>query len=270
MTESNFITSAFFLVGIILVITVLLWIMWLKFYSKKPHRIDIKLLQIALVLSVLGIALAAVTLYGNFAYREGRSAFETHNYKKAATAFNVAAEHSQKLSALKLGAFAFFQLENAYDYLGQSYMNTKDYSKASAAYEKASKRDLGNAILLTKLGSAYLLQKNYTHALKIFRKVDYLEPKDATVHFFLGLSYAGLSKDIDAENQFKESIALDKNLADPYYALGRLYAKQGKVDKAINNLKQAIEMEPSLKQKAQRDKSLASLTSNPEFISLVK
>ena len=163
--------------------------------------------------------------------------------------------------------------------LGSSYLQTKKYPEARAAFAKMFNLapDSAAAYLLCArmllrfdfgpiaeeygqkalsidpklplahllLGELYLYQLRLPEAISQFEKEIALNPANATAYYKLGDAYLRDLKYDEAEKVLQRSIWLDATSTGPYILLGRVLEKKGEPELAVRSLQRAISMDPN-------------------------
>lgn len=163
--------------------------------------------------------------------------------------------------------------------LGTCYIQTKDYSKARAAFAhmfgvppdsaasylftarmllrqefdpiaeeygiKAATLDpkLAGAHLL--LGELYLYKSRVQEAIAQFRKELDVNPSSAVTYYKLADAYSRVQKYDDAEQLLQRSIWLDATSTGPYILMGKVLEKKGEYELAVHALRRAAAMDPN-------------------------
>ena len=130
----------------------------------------------------------------------------------------------------------------AYNGLGVSYSELKDYSKAISAYLTALKLNPELDYVHNNLGYCYLLQGNMDAAVDAFRKAAALNTGSSRIHNNLGMAY--LMKG-DAEKG-REELAIGGGDAWAVYNMARLYYQNDMFYEAREHFAKALDMNPSL------------------------
>lgn len=163
--------------------------------------------------------------------------------------------------------------------LGVSYIQTKNYNSARAAFAKmfSVPADSAAAYLFTArlllrldfgpvaeeygkkaveldpklplahqlLGELYLYQSKIPEASAQFEREVALNPGNPIAYYKLADAYSRLQKFDEAERLLQRSIWLDATSTGPYILLGKVLQKKGETQLAIRALQRAISMDPS-------------------------
>jgi len=163
--------------------------------------------------------------------------------------------------------------------LGVSYIQTKNYPQARAAFAKmfgvptesaASylftarmllRLDFGpvaeeygqKAIALDPkmplahflLGELYLYQSKIPETIAQFQQELAINPGHAATYYKLADAYSRVQKYDDAEKLLQRSIWLDATASGPYILMGKVLEKKGEPALAVRSLQRAISMDPN-------------------------
>jgi tetratricopeptide (TPR) repeat protein len=163
--------------------------------------------------------------------------------------------------------------------LGISYMQTKDYDHARAAFAKmfGVGTDSAPAYLFTArmllrfdfgpiaeqyglkatqldpklplahelLGELYLYQSKIPEATKQLEAELAINPGSAVTYYKLADAYSRVQRYDDAERLLQRSIWLDATSTGPYILLGKVLEKKGETALAVRALQRALSMDPS-------------------------
>jgi len=129
---------------------------------------------------------------------------------------------------------------DAYNYLGNTYMQLKKNDKAIETYKKLVAMKPFDVDAKVSLGNAYVQSGKLTDAEMQFKKAVAVEPNHLVANYTLGQVYKQGNKLKEAESQFLKSIRLAPRDGNALYALGATYNKMEQYDKAISTLKKAL------------------------------
>lgn len=163
--------------------------------------------------------------------------------------------------------------------LGISYMQTKDYDKARAAFArmfgvgagsapaylftarmllrfdfgpiaeqyglKATQLDPKLPLAHELLGELYLYQSRIPEATKQLEAELAINPGSAITYYKLADAYSRVQRYDDAERLLQRSIWLDATSTGPYILLGKVLGKKGETALAVRALQRALSMDPS-------------------------
>lgn len=123
-----------------------------------------------------------------------------------------------------------------HSYLGQAYLQQKDFPHAVA--ELSIARDLNpySEDAHFRLAQAYLVQLDYSHAIEVLQNARKTFDKSAQIELALGVAYYGERKFPDAMDQFLRTIKIDPDVAQPYVFLDRMLDHAGDRLPEITNL----------------------------------
>lgn len=253
----------------------------------------------------------AITLLNELAQREpkapgleaklGKAYYEKRNYAQAVThlerALNQKLDDGESTQLLGLSYYllghsqvAIPLLEKVQSWLprpdvtgsyvlGISYLKTRQYDKARAAFAKMfsvspqgpgahlvlaqmmlhqefedqAVRELQKALALDLrlpmahflLGEIYLYKSNIQHALEEFNKELEINPVLWVAYWRMGDAYTRLENWNEAERALKQAIWLNQNFTGPYILLGKVEIKKGNPDLAAGFLQRALKMDPN-------------------------
>jgi tetratricopeptide (TPR) repeat protein len=131
--------------------------------------------------------------------------------------------------------------------LGDAYFFSKDYPKATSAYESAvaAKPDADFAADAYQwIGESFYHQKKYDPAAKAFLQSLKMKPDNASVLYELGLNYLDAGRSADAETNFLHTLRLSPNHVSANYYLGWIYDDRLDPEKAVPYLETALRANP--------------------------
>ncbi len=163
--------------------------------------------------------------------------------------------------------------------LGVSYIQTKNYPQARAAFAKmfgvpaeSAASYLFTARMLLRLdfgpvaeeygrkavaldpklplahfllGELYLYQSKVPEAIGQFQQELAINPGHAATYYKLADAYSRVQKYDDAEKLLQRSIWLDATASGPYILMGKVLEKKGEPALAVRSLQRAISMDPN-------------------------
>jgi len=130
----------------------------------------------------------------------------------------------------------------AYNGLGVSYSELKDYSKAICAYVTALKLNPELDYVHNNIGYCYLLQGNMDAAIDAFRKAATLNTGSSRIHNNLGMAYLMTG---EAEKG-RDELAIGGGDAWAVYNMAQLYYQNDMFYEAREHFAKALDMNPSL------------------------
>ena len=133
----------------------------------------------------------------------------------------------------------------AYYNRGNSYHNLEQYKRAIQDYDKAIELDPNYADAYNNRGNSYYAMKQYEQAIQDYDKAIELDPNYATAYYNRGLNYHNLEQYERAIQDYDKAIELDPNYADAYNNRGTSYNSQGKYEQAIKDYTKVIELAPN-------------------------
>lgn len=163
--------------------------------------------------------------------------------------------------------------------LGVSYIQTKNYPQARAAFSKmfgvpsdsaasylftarmlfrlefgpVAEEYAQKAVILDAklplahflLGELYLFQSKIPDAITQFQQELAINPANAACYYKLADAYSRIQKYDDAEKLLQRSIWLDASSTGPYILMGKVLQKKGEPLLAVRSLQRAISMDPN-------------------------
>ena len=128
--------------------------------------------------------------------------------------------------------------------LGLCYRRLGDYSKAQAAYERATAIDPTYALVHNNQGTLYLAwyldsgdKSLLTKSFSCFEKAIELDPDYAAAHYGRGLAAYRAGQLDQALTSLNRAISLNPDLADAFFYLGMSFYKQKRYGEALGPLK---------------------------------
>ena len=131
-------------------------------------------------------------------------------------------------------------------FLGYIYDHRKDYHAAIGEYKSAISAQPNNGLIYNNLGVSYSLAGEYKKAIEAFNKAIELKHREAKVFNNLALALANLGRFGEALDAFKQA----GEEAQAYNNLGCIYLNLGKYKKAEQCFGKAIELKPEFYAKA--------------------
>ncbi len=128
--------------------------------------------------------------------------------------------------------------------LGRAYLETREFSRAQIALERAAENDPGNASILNDLGVALLYQNRIDQAMELFETVTDIDPNYASAHFNRALCYLARNDDEHAEQALNAYLRLRPNDARALKEKAYLQASRREYEEAMSNLQRALSDAP--------------------------
>jgi tetratricopeptide (TPR) repeat protein len=169
--------------------------------------------------------LLAAAAKADAAYKEGRFAEARAEY--------------EKLLALRPEVAA-----TAYQQIGFSYVQEKEYAKAVEYLEKVLAVDPGNAQIRAVAAQAALEGKMLDKARALLASLDEAQLQNPDVFFNMGINFFNAGEIQDAIVYFGKTLAKDPAYTDAYYRRALAYLGQGKTAEARSDFQKVIEVEP--------------------------
>ena len=104
-------------------------------------------------------------------------------------------------------------------YLGDSYVQLKDYAKAQPELEKVLAADASSALAHRDLGIVYAEEGRKDDAISELQKAIELDPKDVTPHWRLAKLYQSTGKKEEAKAEFAKASTMNKESIQASQAL---------------------------------------------------
>ncbi len=118
-----------------------------------------------------------------------------------------------------------------YFHSGSAAIVRRDFSAASAYFEKVIKIRPSSFQAHVNLGGIYFKDRNYTAALKEFEKALEIAPFEDRIHLNIGLCYANLKKLDQAALSFEASLGYNPSNRITYFLLHDVYSRTGNTEK---------------------------------------
>jgi tetratricopeptide (TPR) repeat protein len=190
----------------------------------QPIRVPLK--KAAAATAGASAELRAAAAKADAAYKEGRFVEARAEYEKLATLRPDLAP-------------------TAYQQIGFSYVQEKQYDKAVEALEKVLAADPGNAQIRAITAQAALEGKMVDKAKSLLAGLDEAQIQSPDVFFNIGINFFNAGEVKDAIVYFDKTVAKDPAYVDAYYrrALARL--GQGQMAEAKADFQKVVELEPA-------------------------
>ena len=164
-------------------------------------------------------------------WEQGKSAFESGNFKDA-------------LEPLNIHIILFPEDIDATYLLGQTYEGNEDKENALLYYQKTLQLDANRPDVLYKMVNIYNQTESHQNALDALKKIIAIDPADAQAHYLSARAYLALEQDDEALSAFLETIRLKPDNLDAQYQAGILYEKKGDIDNAVVQYEKIIVLDP--------------------------
>lgn len=139
--------------------------------------------------------------------------------------------------------------KDAWNSLGWTYNQLRQYEKAEAAFRKALALDPEARFAHNNLGQALAGQKRYEEAIPEYQKEVQINPKDMWAHANLGRVYTLTEQFGKAILELETAATITPNDPAVQFNLGRSYAKTGEPEKAARAFNRSVELEPTASRK---------------------
>jgi tetratricopeptide (TPR) repeat protein len=204
----------------------------------QPFRVPLK--KAAAAGAGASAELQAAAAKADAAYKEGRFAEARAEYEKLATLRPDLAP-------------------TAYQQIGFSYVQEKQYDKAVEALEKVLAADPGNAQIRAITAQAALEGKMVDKAKSLLAGLDEAQIQSPDVFFNMGINFFNAGEVKDAIAYFDKTVAKDPAYVDAYYRRALAYLGQGQMAEAKADFQKVVELEPAGEMGAASKKALEQL-----------
>lgn len=99
----------------------------------------------------------------------------------------------------------------AYNRLGQYYLEHKDYEEAKNVYDYLVRHNPSSSDYLAKLGYSYLFLQDYKAAAEQYKKSLKLDSSHPSRYYNLALAHSALNQSKQVEDALKKALALEPN-----------------------------------------------------------
>ena len=138
---------------------------------------------------------------------------------------------------------------DAWNALGWTYLQIKQFEKAEAALRKVLVLDPQARFVHLNLGRALEGLKKYEEAVAEYQKAIQIDAKEKSVHASLGRTYVLFHQFEKAIPELETAATITPNDPAVQFNLGRAYAKTGQPEKAANALNRSVDLEPTADRK---------------------
>ena len=164
-------------------------------------------------------------------WEQGKTAFDSGNYKDAVEPLNV-------------HIILFPKDIDATYLLAQTYEANEDKANALVYYEKTLQLDANRPDVLYKMVHIYREGESHQKAIDALKKIIAIDSSDAQAHYLSGLSHLALEQHDAALSAFLETARLTPDNVAAQYHVGMLYEKKGDIDNAIVYFEKTIALDP--------------------------
>jgi len=130
----------------------------------------------------------------------------------------------------------------AYEYLALVYRSVKEFDKALACLNKATKVAPHNKYLYIKIGDIHVLRNHNYRAIPAYLEALAIDPTDDFVVKSLGLSYYKIKKYDQSMHYLKKALSMGMKDLQSYIHLGKIYTHKNKLDTANIYFSEALEL----------------------------
>lgn len=136
------------------------------------------------------------------------------------------------------------QLSDAYNYLGKSYTQNKNYEEADSVLTIALELDPENINAMWDKVFACYYTKNYTQAIEILTVIETTTEEDYFLHLWYGICYLNYEpKELDkAEEHLLKALEIAPDVPDIYRNLAVVARERGDIKKSSELLKKYDEL----------------------------
>jgi tetratricopeptide (TPR) repeat protein len=152
-------------------------------------------------------------------------------------------EYQQALPHAKLAAQLVPDNPQAWEVLGNIYVQLGDTTAGIAALEKARTLEPDNATVLFSLGFAYFQQDDFARAIEEFQAGLQIDPDVPGVYFDLGNAYYRQGETDRALASYQQAIERDAKFWPAVNNMGLVKYELGEIDEAIRLWEQAVGIE---------------------------
>jgi len=227
--------------------------------EKPPYPSIPRALQIALLVSVLGVLAAGLTWwFGPWSHKfhiRHMGFLELHWYTeshpKDSYAWRELGLRLARDGDAQLAEPALIQatLLNPNDpepptALAEIYIAKKHYKEAFELLKSVTSRFPNYELAHVDLGRIYTHKASYLHAADEFQTAVKLDPKDAVAWRELGICYLQMQQSANAEQAVQRALQLDPKNPDYLALASSVDAAVGKIDRAVAEARQAALLAP--------------------------
>jgi tetratricopeptide (TPR) repeat protein len=130
------------------------------------------------------------------------------------------------------------------NFVGNIYMEKKDYRSAETHLRRAVAIDPANADAHNSLGILYEREERWDEAIAEYRRVTEIDPEYGEGYNNLGNVYKKRGRAVEAEAMYRRAIEADPSFVGSYNNLALLFQEQGRIDAAIDYYRRAVERAP--------------------------
>lgn len=156
---------------------------------------------------------------------------------------------SGRLAEAQAGFEAVLHLDpqqfDAWNLLGVTAMQTRDFAKSIEYIGKAIAIDPGEAMAHTNLGVAWMESQQPDKALPCFDQALALEPAALEAQFARGMALIALQQWPQAIDSFAQVLVQQPGNAEAHFSQGRAFLELKRHDEALASYNQAIALQPS-------------------------
>jgi tetratricopeptide (TPR) repeat protein len=133
----------------------------------------------------------------------------------------------------------------AYDYLGSSYIQLKQWTLAEKVFRQSLARNIEWSGLHMKLGEILSERGDFLEAQKELEKSIELDKLNVSAYYYLGNVFRNRKDFLKAIESYEQALKINPNYVYAKNGMGMTYAMMKKYDKAANAFREAIDIEPN-------------------------
>jgi tetratricopeptide (TPR) repeat protein len=149
-------------------------------------------------------------------------------------------KHSEAIKDYLKALDKWPHLPSVWAKLGQAYLQTRAFSRAQSALERAIRYEPNRPDLLNDLGVAYLTQNRTDQAHKLFNQALEIDPDYARGYFNLALCFIALNDRTQARENLQRYLKLEPGSAAALRDIAYLDAAMGDYEAAVQRLQEAM------------------------------
>lgn len=130
---------------------------------------------------------------------------------------------------------------------GNRACETRDFDRAIASYQQATRLDPGYALAYYNCGVVYNILHRYDDAIACCSKAIALDPNHVSAYTTRGIAYKNLGQMEEAIGDYTAAVELNPTDASAYNNRGNAYFALGQHSIAVDDYTKAIEYNPSFK-----------------------
>jgi len=152
--------------------------------------------------------------------------------------------YSQAIDACQKAIQIYPEGSLAYFNLGNVYLGMGELDNAIISYNEAINFNPEFHEVYTNLGTVLKAKGELDKAIMYYQKAIKINPESPLDHFNLGNALNEKRELNNAIKSYNKAIKIDPEYIDPYINLGNLHSQMGNFDKAIHNYQKVIDIDP--------------------------